>query len=69
MKAIKLINNDKCVHCKHLCVDDCDLLLHSWECNSEVIKELEERAEEIHKELVNKIKKYGVYRIDTIDDF
>ncbi len=62
-------NDEKCVYCKHLCVDDCDLLLHPWECNSEIIKELEERDEERRKELINEIKKYGIYRIDTIDDF
>lgn len=63
------INTDKCTNCTHLCVDDCDLLLHPWECNLEIIKELEEKINERRRQNIEYIKKYGLYRTDTVDDF
>jgi|GEM_PF-5377435 hypothetical protein len=68
-KNISILFDEKCACCKHLCVNDCDLLVQPWECNSEVIKELEERIDEERKERLSEIKKYGIYRKDTVDDF
>ena len=63
------IDTDKCIDCQHLCVDDCDLLLHPWECSQEIIKELEEKDKERHRQNIEYIKKYGLYRTDNVDDF
>lgn len=63
------IDTDKCTDCKHLCVDDCDLWLHPWECSPEIIKELEEKDKERQRQNIEEIKKHGLYRTDTVDDF